>query len=37
MLLFLFPKLKGIIKGTRFEGVEAIKRAVTRGIPEESF
>ena len=37
---FLFPKLKGIIKGTRFEGVEAIKRAVTtelRGIPEESF
>ena len=37
---FLFPKLKGIIKGTHFEGVEAIKRAVTtelRGIPEESF
>ena len=37
---FLFPKLKGIIKGTRFEGVEAIKRAVTtelRGIPEQSF
>ena len=37
---FLFPKLKGIIKGTRFEGVEAIKRAVTtelKGIPEESF
>ena len=26
---FLFPKLKGMIKGTRFEGVEAIKRAVT--------
>ena len=26
---FRFPKLKGIIKGTRFEGVEAIKRAVT--------
>ena len=26
---FLFPKLKGVIKGTRFEGVEAIKRAVT--------
>ena len=24
---FLFPKLKGIIKGTFFEGVEAIKRA----------
>ena len=38
--LFLFPKLKGIIKGTRFEGVEATKRAVTTelsGIPEESF
>ena len=38
---FLFPtKLKRIIKGTRFEGVEAIKRAVTtelRGVPEESF
>ena len=37
---FLFPKLKGIIKGIHFEGVEAIKRAVTtelRGIPEESF
>ena len=26
---FLFPKLKGIIKWTRFEGVEAIKRAIT--------
>ena len=37
---FLFPELNGIIKGTRFEGVEAVKRAVTtelRGIPEESF
>ena len=37
---FLFPKVKGIIKGTLFEGVEAIERAVTtelRGIPEESF
>ena len=37
---FLFPKLKGIIKGIHFESVEAIKRAVTtelRGIPEESF
>ena len=37
---FLFPKLKGIIKGTCFEGMEAIKRAVMmelRGIPEESF
>ena len=37
---FLFPKLKGIIKGTRFEGMEAIKRAVMtelRGVPDESF
>ena len=37
---FLFPKLKGIIKGTRFEVVEAIKRAVTTAlmaIPEQSF
>ena len=37
---FLFPKLEGIIKGTHFEGVEAIKEAVMRelrGIPEESF
>ena len=37
---FLFPRLKGIIKGIHFESVEAIKRAVTtelRGIPEESF
>ena len=36
---FLFPKLKGIIKGTCFEDVEAVKRAVTMeltGIPEES-
>ena len=36
----LFPKLDGIIKGTHFEGVEAIKEAVMtelRGIPEESF
>ena len=24
---FIFPKLKGIIKGTRFEGMEVIKRA----------
>ena len=33
-------KLEGIIKGTRFESMEAIKRAVTtelKGIPEESF
>uniref|UniRef100_A0A8C4PW97 Transposase n=1 Tax=Eptatretus burgeri TaxID=7764 RepID=A0A8C4PW97_EPTBU len=37
---FLFPKLKGVIKGTRFPDVEAIKRAVTtefRRIPEEAF
>ena len=26
---FLFPKLKGVVKGTRFPDVEAIKRAVT--------
>jgi len=37
---FLFPKLKGVIKGTRFADVDAIKRAVTvelRRIPRESF
>ena len=37
---FLFPKLKGVIKGTRFSDAEAIKRAVTtelRRIPEETF
>ena len=37
---FLFPKLKGVIKGTRFHDVEAIKRAVTtelRRIPGEAF
>ena len=37
---FLFPKLKGIIKGTYFEDVEAVKRALMMeltGIPEESF
>ena len=37
---FLFPKLKGVIKGTRFEDVDDIKMAVTtdlRRIPEESF
>ena len=36
----LVPKLKGVIKGTRFPDVEAIKRAVTtelRRIPEEAF
>jgi len=37
---FLFLKLKGVIKGTRFRDVDAIKRAVTmelRRIPGESF
>ena len=37
---FLFPKLKEVIKGTRFRNAEAIKTAVTRefpAIPEESF
>ena len=37
---FVFPKLKGVIKGTRFSDVEAIKRAVTtelRRTPEEAF
>ena len=37
---FLSPKLKGVIKGTQFPDVEAIKRAVTtelRRIPEEAF
>ena len=36
----LLPNVKGIIKETCFEGMDAIKRAVTtelRGIPEESF
>ena len=27
---FLFPKLKGILKGTRFQGVKDIKISVTR-------
>ena len=38
--LLLFPKLKGTIKGIRFNDVEDIKKAVTkelRGIPEKSF
>ena len=38
--IFLFSKLKGVIKGTRFPDVEAIKRAVTtelRRIPEEAL
>ena len=37
---FLFPNLKGVIKGTRFPDVEAIKRAMTmelRRNPEEAF
>ena len=37
---FLFPKLKEVIKETRFQDSEAIKTAVTRelrAIPEESF
>uniref|UniRef100_A0A3B4ZG82 Tc1-like transposase DDE domain-containing protein n=1 Tax=Stegastes partitus TaxID=144197 RepID=A0A3B4ZG82_9TELE len=37
---FLFPKLKGVIKGTRLEDVDDIKMAVTtelRRILEESF
>ena len=37
---FLFPKLKEVFKGTRFQDSEAIKTAVTRelrAIPEESF
>ena len=37
---FLFPKLKGVIKGTRFPDVEAIKRAMTtelQRILEETF
>ena len=40
MIFFLFPKLKGMIKGTRFPDVEAIKRAVMMElwrIPEEAF
>ena len=40
MIFFLFPKLKGVVKGTRFPDVEAIKRAVTTElwrIAEEAF
>ena len=39
MIFFLFPKLKGVIKGTRFPDVEAIKTAVMTElwrIPEEA-
>ena len=38
--LFLFPKLKEAIKGTRFQNSEAIKTVVTRelrAILDESF
>ena len=37
---FLFPRLKGVIKGIRFPDMEAIKMAMTtelRRIPEEAF
>ena len=37
---FLFPKLKIVIKGTRFQDSKGIKTAVTRelqAIPQESF
>ena len=37
---FLFPKLKGVIRGTRFQDSKTIKTAVTkelRAIPMESF
>ena len=37
---FLFPKLKEVIKGTRFQDLEAIKTDVMRelrAIPKESF
>ena len=37
---FLFPKLKEVIKETRFQDLEAIKTAIARelqAIPEESF
>lgn len=37
---FLFPKLKEVMKGTRFDDAEDIKKAVTtelRSIPQESF
>jgi hypothetical protein len=37
---FLFPRLKSIMKGTRFADVAAIKERVTailRSIPKEAF
>jgi hypothetical protein len=38
--LFLFPRLKSIVKGTRFADVTAIQEcviAVLRAIPKEAF
>ena len=38
--LFLFPKLKWVIKGTRFENVDAIKKAATtelKSIPQKAL
>ena len=38
--VFIFPKLKSVIKGTHFPDLEAMKRAVKmeiRRIPEEAF
>ena len=32
---FLFPKLKEVIKGTRFQDSDAIKTAVTRKAPSD--
>jgi hypothetical protein len=37
---FLFPRLKGIMKGARFANVAAIQESVTavlRSIPKEAF
>ena len=37
---FLFPRLKGVLKGVRFSSVEEIQRRVTaelRAIPKEAF
>jgi fido (protein-threonine AMPylation protein) len=37
---FLFPRLKGIMKGTRFADVATIQESVTavlRSIPKEAF
>jgi hypothetical protein len=37
---FLFPRLKGIIKGARFADVAAIQESVTavlRSIPKQAF